>query len=362
MLLTIASTMSCNSEPLDSSFGSNGLHRDSMTISSQSLIEQWNSFKKSYVSDDGRIIDYHQNISHSEGQGYGLLLSTQVDDTESFNLIWNWTKANLQRADKLFAWSWRCLATKNQLSRTTNDNCAVADNNNATDGDILIAYSLILAANRWSNPELLEHALKILQAVQNKLARTVNGKVFLLPGEFGFEEKKLIKLNPSYQILSAYQLFADYHEKAFWTQIAQDATWLIKHSFHPNYNLPADWVWISKESGEVVKLGKQFGYEAIRVYLYQLWQNPPPDYYPSYLLELFEKQFWLYSQLDFKRPHKKYPYEALSGIYLIYSKIAALCQQNSLSKQLKHKAQTKHQLEKRQYYGQVLYLLAQVTP
>jgi len=34
-------------------------------------------------------------ISHSEGQGYGMLLAVAADDRPTFDLLWGWTRAQL---------------------------------------------------------------------------------------------------------------------------------------------------------------------------------------------------------------------------------------------------------------------------
>ena len=43
--------------------------------------KDWEAYKKRFVSPDGRVVDFLQGqISHSEGQGYGLLLAVLQDD------------------------------------------------------------------------------------------------------------------------------------------------------------------------------------------------------------------------------------------------------------------------------------------
>jgi endoglucanase len=49
---------------------------------------QWREFLTRYVSPEGRIIDTgNGNISHSEGQGYGLILAEAFGDRSSFERI-----------------------------------------------------------------------------------------------------------------------------------------------------------------------------------------------------------------------------------------------------------------------------------
>jgi endoglucanase len=48
------------------------------------------------VTEAGRVVDTAKGlISHSEGQGYGLLLAVAAGDRSTFDRIWGWTRANL---------------------------------------------------------------------------------------------------------------------------------------------------------------------------------------------------------------------------------------------------------------------------
>jgi len=103
--------------------------------------EAWQAYKTKFLDPGGRIIDDgNGNVSHSEGQGYGLLLSVLAGSPADFALIWAFTRTELLvRNDGLAAWKW---------SPGTKPH--VTDFNNASDGDILIAYALGLAGQQWN--------------------------------------------------------------------------------------------------------------------------------------------------------------------------------------------------------------------
>ena len=103
--------------------------------------EAWSAYKGAFLDPGGRVIDTgNGNISHSEGQGYGMWLAVLADNLSDFELIWSFTRTELLvRDDGLSAWKWD--------PRTRPH---VTDINNATDGDILIAYALALIAIRRS--------------------------------------------------------------------------------------------------------------------------------------------------------------------------------------------------------------------
>ncbi|MCI0753191.1 glycosyl hydrolase family 8 [Teichococcus vastitatis] len=101
--------------------------------------DEWADFQRLYISGDGRVIDTaNGGTSHSEGQGWGLLLAEAFDDEASFNRILGWSRRELRRpGDDLLAWAWR-----------PNRPVAVEDHNDATDGDLFLAWALLRAARR----------------------------------------------------------------------------------------------------------------------------------------------------------------------------------------------------------------------
>ena len=83
-------------------------------------------------------------ISHSEGQGVGMLAAALFGDRAGFDNLAVWTAEKLTRAyDPLHSWRYR-----------PGDANPVSDPNNATDGDLLIALALFTAADRWGEPGL----------------------------------------------------------------------------------------------------------------------------------------------------------------------------------------------------------------
>ncbi|MGC9080604.1 glycosyl hydrolase family 8 [Sulfurihydrogenibium sp.] len=158
----------------------------------------WQTYKNKYLKDGSYIIDpYNENRVTSEAQGYGMLLSVLYKDKETFDKLWKWTKNTLQREDNLFAWHW---------------NKEIKDINNATDGDILIAYSLKKAYEIWRDNNYKQEYEKIL----NSLSRLVviikdnkyNDNYLLLPATYGFTNENYdIFIFPSYYINFALKEF-----------------------------------------------------------------------------------------------------------------------------------------------------------
>ncbi|MFC7610135.1 glycosyl hydrolase family 8 [Teichococcus aestuarii] len=104
------------------------------------LLEGWQRFRRAFLRPEGRVVDTgNQGVSHSEGQGWALYCAERCDDRVHFDRIWNWTRQVLSRPqDRLLAWRY--------MPGGINP---VPDRNNAADGDLFIAASLLLAGQRW---------------------------------------------------------------------------------------------------------------------------------------------------------------------------------------------------------------------
>jgi endo-1,4-beta-D-glucanase Y len=124
----------------------------------------WSAYKTKFLDTSGRIIDNaNGNISHSEGQGYGMWLAYLANNPADFEQIWYFTRTELLlRDDGLAVWKWDPSATPH-----------VTDTNNASDGDMLIAYALALAGSAWDNQDYLEAAAKIANALVGTCRRQI---------------------------------------------------------------------------------------------------------------------------------------------------------------------------------------------
>ncbi len=228
--------------------------------------QAWGDFKRHFISHDGRVIDTsNQGISHSEGQGYGLLFAVYFNDRETFSQIWHWSKSNLQtRDDALFSWQYTV-------------NKGVTDVNNASDGDILIAWALLQAAQKWNGNRYLQEAHAILGDIRNKLIQSWQGYQVILPAEHGFMTKSdNITINLSYWVFPAFLAFMAVDTDPVWGKLIASGLFLSNYAQYGQWQLPADWL----QLGDVPVLSSKkpplFGYEAIRIPLYLGWAGLRP--------------------------------------------------------------------------------------
>ena len=315
----------------------------------------WQAYKNKFVTDDGRIVDFYQDsMSHSEGQGYALLLSLMHNDRQTFDRVLKWSVDNLQvRHDALFAWGW---------GKRSNGSWTVIDYNNASDGDILISLALLIAAQKWNNKTYETLALKIIKEIRTLLANRQNGTSVIMPGYYGFEKKKGLILNPGYLIFSAFSRFADVDDAKFWKEIYTDGTMILKKGRFSRFKLPADWIFFQNGDLSVyASKSTSFGYEAIRVPLYLIWDgNKELLEIFSHYLQFLEKSYYLPNWVNLVDGSISVD-EAPAGFHSVLGRCAALIGKKGLSQKLLKKAEEKIKHESKDYFSHTLYLLSQDT-
>ncbi|MDR3525087.1 MAG: glycosyl hydrolase family 8 [Acetobacteraceae bacterium] len=228
-------------------------------------VGQWHSFRDRFIQSNGRVLDTaNGGISHSEGQGWGMLFAARFDDRESFVRISDWRRRVLKRGtDALHAW--RCRAGPDEV---------VDDYNNATDGDLLIAWGLLEAAARWQDAALFAEGRALAQDILRLLVRAPGGRTLLVPGLRGFEHPTYVVVNPSYYIFPAFPVLADAVPDPAWVQIAAHGIALLRTGRFGRWQLPPDWLAVTGRTQlprPAPGWPTRFSYDAVRVPLYMAW-------------------------------------------------------------------------------------------
>jgi endo-1,4-beta-D-glucanase Y len=234
-----------------------------------SFADEWRLFKSRYVTSDGRVVDSgNGGVSHSEGQGWGLLFAATAQDQAGFDLILGWTARTLRRpSDALHAWRY-----------VPNDKPPVQDINNATDGDMFIAAALIQAGRSWGRPDYIQAATTLGRDILRLLVRRAGSFTVLLPAIKGFENPDSLIVNPSYFAFPMMREIAKIVPSQTWGDLQRDGMRLIDQGRFGRWSLPPDWLRIKKtDSGLSLAPGwpPRFSYDAIRVPLWWCWQKFP---------------------------------------------------------------------------------------
>ncbi len=321
-------------------------------LAASSPAADWKTYQQTFISDDGRVVDFFQHsTSHSEGQGYGLLLALMNDDRGAFERILRWTTENLQvRRDALFAWSW---------GERPGGGWNVIDYNNASDGDILIAFALLRASERWGHPPFRDAALRIVRDIRAFLAVSADDFQLIRPAYFGFNGQGATPFNIGYLVLPAFAEFARVDDTAFWQRTLRDSQRLLEKAAFSRLKLPSDWVEL--QDGQVTIAAARspyFGYEAIRVPLYLSWhgERGKLSAFADYL-QFVERAGYLPNRVNLVDGSVSVE-DAPAGFYAVMGLCAQRLGREALAQRLFQEAGSKITREPKDYYSNTLFLLA----
>jgi endoglucanase len=229
----------------------------------------WPRYLSRFMQPDGRIVDTgNAGISHSEGQGFTMILAVAMRDRRAFEAAWHWADTTLRvRDDALMAWRYDPAAAT-----------PVADLNNATDGDLMAAWALLRASGRWAVPEWRAEAGRI---VRDLMARCIVNHPLgpiLLPGAHGFERAadQTVVLNPSYWIFPAMTALSPLaSDRDTWLGLRVTGLHVLSNLTRGPWRLPPDWVALNarNELSPAEGFAFRFGYEAIRIPIYTVWNG-----------------------------------------------------------------------------------------
>lgn len=236
------------------------------------LQEMWMAYKQNNIeSGSNRTLDKQlDNITTSEGQSYTMLRAVWMDDQVTFDASWKWTKDSLQRDDSLMSWKFGPLPNGSYGVQT-----AAGGNNTATDGDVDIALSLLMAYSRWQNDDYLYDATPIISSIWEKEVVIINGKPVLVANDLERNNPNSVIVNPSYFAPYAYKVFAQVDKKHDWRGLADNSYAILaaasdsKLDATKSSGLPPDWIIIDRINGGIKAtsspdLTTRFGFDAIR--------------------------------------------------------------------------------------------------
>lgn len=249
----------------------------------------WEHYKKQFLQDDGRIIDYATPIEHStsEGQSYGMMFSLINNDQENFQKIWSWSLANLFDNDlnnNLPAWQW---------GKKSDNTWGVVDANSASDADLWFAYALLEAGRLWKNKTYTTQGLQIVNLIEKR-------EFIDLPGfgkmiATGYIKKASLNktkwsLNPSYYPLPLLRRIAAERNNLQWDEIVANVPRVIKEGSPKKF--PADWIYYKLNEGDIPEFyfdptrGQKSSFDAIRVYLWAGVTHPDDPLRKDILLSI----------------------------------------------------------------------------
>ena len=228
----------------------------------------WQAYKTRFVTEQGRVIDTGNNfISHSEGQGYAMLLAVAANDRAVFDRLWSWTRANLMvrddSSDRL------ALGADATTRRQRHEQC--------------VATATFSSPGRWrrrANSGAMCRYRIAARRIATELARklvlfkTKLGAI-LLPASRGFHAEDRPDgpvVNLSYYVFPAFARLDLVAPEVDWAGLTQTGLDLLDATRTAPQTLPADWIaledWKVRPAEGFPPL---FSYNAVRIPLYLAW-------------------------------------------------------------------------------------------
>lgn len=218
------------------------------------LLEQsWKNYLGGFKHSYGQIIDTETGITTSEGQSYAMLRATWIDDKQTFEDVWSWTRDHMQHRaqDKLVSWKWE----------GDDKTGKITDNNSATDGDQDIALALIFASKKWNNPQYLAEAKALINSIWENEVVEIRGQYYLISG-VGAQNATSYFVNPSYLSPAWYEIYATVDPDHDWKKLKSDSYIFLNQLKGEDNQLPHNWVLIDKRTGAVKSATSVFGLDA----------------------------------------------------------------------------------------------------
>ena len=217
--------------------------------------EAGQAFLDAYVAEDGRVVRRDQDgDTVSEGQAYAMLVAVGLDDAETFERVWSWTRAELQRPDGLLSWRWA--------------DGEVQDPSSASDADLDAARALVLAGERFDEPTYTAAGVELGSAVLDlETVETAAGRI-LTAGQWASSEP--YSYNPSYASPGATAVLAEVSGDPRWAELDAGSR-AVTAALLKEAPLPPDWAQVHADGTVEAMPGAQgrgqsvrYGYDAAR--------------------------------------------------------------------------------------------------
>lgn len=211
-------------------------------------------FFSRHLEPNGRVVRTDQGgDTVSEGQAYAMLLAVAANDEARFRTVWRWTRIHLQRPDGLFAYRWAHGRVRNAQP--------------ATDADLDAARALVLAAERFGEPDYRTAGRRLGRAIVSHETKTVRGRLVLVAGPWA--RKDPLVLNPSYFSPRAYAALGRVERADRWSELAASSHAITARLMRRPTALPPDWAAMPASGGPPRAAGtpgpRQYGLDAARV-------------------------------------------------------------------------------------------------
>jgi endo-1,4-beta-D-glucanase Y len=229
------------------------------TVTSQGAQDAYNKWKELFLvqcSNGYRVVCEGRDETRVEAIGFGMLLTAYFADKDIFDGLYNFYKIKRTvKANYMMAWNVSC--------------DGINDPGSATDGDIDVAFALIIAQNQWGG-DYLEEAKDVIQVIKNSVVIQCDSLFVLAPGfskesETGGRWGGCDLTDIQYYTPAFFRIFAEVSGDHDWKKLADDTYTILNAGAHPITGLVPDWQSVSGIPGGNSNRIPYFRYDACRV-------------------------------------------------------------------------------------------------
>lgn len=176
----------------------------------------WTSYKSHYIHSYGQVVDPLTGQTSSSLQAETMLKAAWIGDRSTFDGVYSWTKDHFgYRGDHVFSRLW---GAKNGKE-------TVLDSESSSYADETIAYSLIVAYQKWHQSSYLTDAKNILSDIWKKEVTTRDGNYILVRGSDGLKNGTRVDLRSIQPAML--RTFATVDSNHPWNTVADDSYVLL---------------------------------------------------------------------------------------------------------------------------------------
>ncbi|MBN1600424.1 MAG: hypothetical protein JW915_02390 [Chitinispirillaceae bacterium] len=221
------------------------------TITNATLDKWYKSYKSSNLLPEcnGGIRTAADNASETkvESMGWAMIIAAYMGDKTTFDGLYKFYKSKVQ-GHGMMAWRTTC--------------GGVSDGGSASDGDLDVAFSMVVASWQWGESYKTE-AIKIINTVK-KLIVNCSGGTSVIAGGMGGNSTYggCQETDISYHTPAFFRCFADLTGEKAWSKLADDTYTLLNNGADKTTGLIPDWQTLS--GGAAGGRIHSYGFDACR--------------------------------------------------------------------------------------------------
>jgi endo-1,4-beta-D-glucanase Y len=199
----------------------------------------------------GHLVLCQDGNTRVEGIGFGALLTVYMANKIEFDGIIKFyeSKCNSQSGG-MMSWEVNCQS--------------IVKDGSATDGDIDVAFALVIASWQWPDGGYADKAKKVIANLRQKVVKSCTGDVMALAtGYSGSSWGGCDYTDISYYNPAAFREFAKISGDNSWNKLADDTYVLLKRAANTSTGLVPDWQTLSGQAGGGGREGT-YKYDACR--------------------------------------------------------------------------------------------------